>query len=218
MTNPYVDELSMMTYLSKFPEATLKSGAPIDETQIVKSEPLSKDPEVYDSSIVETTEKKLIVDVQSIVNHESSIDQLNTARLVGKGLEQAFVGYDNVIDVYTDQAGPGDVTVEFTEPIGSPPVKYSVIKVDTNHFQVHFSPESAGVYKANILINGFSIEENPHEILTTDIIKVTKPEIQSDNRANMEVNNSYFDSLIPVVLIFSLILLVGGMDHSYKPL
>ena len=217
MTNPYVDELSMMTYLSKFPEATLKSGAPIDETQIIKSKPLSKDPEVYESSIEEKTEKKLIVDGQSIVNHESSIDQLNTARLDGKGLEQAFVGYDNVIDVYTDQAGPGDVTVEFTGPIGSS-VKYSVVKVDNNHFQVHFSPESAGVYKANILINGFSIEENPREILTTDIIKVTKPEIQSDNRANMEDNNSYFDSLIPVVLVFSLILLVGGMDHSCKPL
>ena len=29
MTNPHVDELSMMTYLSQFPEAELKEGAPL---------------------------------------------------------------------------------------------------------------------------------------------------------------------------------------------
>lgn len=29
MVNPHVDELSMMTYLSQFPEAKLKDGAPI---------------------------------------------------------------------------------------------------------------------------------------------------------------------------------------------
>ncbi len=29
MTNPHVDELSMMTYLSQFPEAQLQPGAPI---------------------------------------------------------------------------------------------------------------------------------------------------------------------------------------------
>ena len=29
MVNPHVDELSMMTYLSQFPDAHLKEGAPI---------------------------------------------------------------------------------------------------------------------------------------------------------------------------------------------
>ena len=29
MINPHVDELSMMTYLSQFPDAKLKEGAPI---------------------------------------------------------------------------------------------------------------------------------------------------------------------------------------------
>lgn len=39
MVNPHVDELSMMTYLSQFPDAKLKPGAPISKKKLKKGDP-----------------------------------------------------------------------------------------------------------------------------------------------------------------------------------
>ena len=101
--------------------------------------------------------------------------------LDGEGLQYAFVNNDNVVDVYTEKAGPGDVTAEFTGPSGFPPVKQNVIKLDGNHVKVHYSPRRVGMYRVNVFFNGFPVEDKPREIPAIDLHKIviTGPGIQS---------------------------------------
>ena len=42
---------------------------------------------------------------------------------------------------------------------------YSVIKLGINHIQIHYTPRNAGMYKADILLNGFPVKNKPCEIL-----------------------------------------------------
>ena len=249
MTNPHVDELSMMTYLSQFPEAELKEGAPIGpkedpkditkvkvsgsgitgdgarvgkpakiivdcsesgvapvtakvttpsgDTRDIEFEPKSKGSKVYEGNYVPEEPGHYGVEVEFDGEplpdspYQVPIGNPDGVR-IGDRPELAFVDEDNVIDVFTNEAGPGDVTAEFTGPIGSPPVKHSVVKVDDNHVQVHFTPETVGVYKANVLFNGFPVEDKPLEIPAIDLSKVivTGPGIQSGNPAKAE---TYFD-------------------------
>ena len=251
MINPYVDDLSMMTYLSQFPEAKLKEGAPVGPKEDLKNitkvkvsgsgitgegtrvgepaiiivdcsesgvapvtakvttpsgdicdiefEPKSKGSKISDGTYIPEERGYYWIEVD--FDDEPLPDSPyqvpiggnpDRVRIDGEGLKLAVVDEDNIIDVSTDKAGPGDVTVEFTGPIGSPPVKQSVVKVDDSHVQVHFSPETVGVYKANVLFNGSPVTDKPCEIPTIDLRKVivTGPGIQSGNPAKAE---TYFD-------------------------
>ena len=124
--------------------------------------------------------------------YQVGIGKPESARVSGDGLDKAFVGEDNVIDVFTDGAGPGDISVKFDGPPRARPVVQNVAKVDDNHYQVHFSPQDAGVYDTDICLNGFPIESKPRKIPTIDLskIQVTGPGIESGNTAEKE---TYFN-------------------------
>ena len=120
--------------------------------------------------------------------YQVPIGKPEAVRIGGDGLEMAFVGEDNIIDVFTDEAGPGDVSVKF---IGQPTtslVVESIVKVNGNHHQVHFSPHDPGVYDANVCFGGFPIENKAHRIHAIDLdrIKLAGPGISSNCKENVE--------------------------------
>ncbi len=118
------------------------------------------------------------------------IVQPENVRLEGDGLKHAFVGLDNVIQCFTEEAGPGDITAEFDGPIGMTPVKYEIYHVDDDHCQVHYDVETAGLYSVNILFNEFPVEKEPRTIPAIDLSKCTVmgPGINSGILANEETN------------------------------
>ena len=120
--------------------------------------------------------------------YQVPIGKPEAVRIGGDGLEMAFVGEDNIIDVFTDEAGPGDVSVKFRGPPRASPVTENVVKVDDNHYQVHYSPQDAGVYDTDVCFNGFPVEDKPRKIPTVDLskVEVTGPGIQSGNPAKGE--------------------------------
>ena len=250
MTNPHVDELSMMTYLSQFPEASLKEGAPIHSKDEVKTDitkvnvsgpgvtgdgaqtgkaapifvdcaesgiapitgkvttpsgnvqqiefkPKSKSSNVFEGSYIPKEPGYYGVEIEfdgePIANSPFSvaIGDPTAVRLDGEGLEHAFVGkeHDNVIDVYTDNAGPGEVTAVFNGPS---PVEQNVVKVDDNHYQVHYKVDNPGDYETKVCFNGVPVETKPRVIPTIDLnkVKVTGPGIESGNPAKAK---TYFD-------------------------
>lgn len=250
MTNPHVDELSMMTYLSQFPEASLKEGAPLNSKDVVKTDiskvnvsgpgitgdgaqtgepapiivdctdsgvapvtakvttpsgdvkeiefkPKNKSSTVFEGSYVPKEPGHYGVEVDfdgepvSGSPFQVAISDPSAVRLDGEGLEHAFVGkdHDNVIDVYTDKAGPGEVTATFNGPS---PVDQKVVKVDDNHYQVHYQVDAPGKYETNVCYNGLPVEAKPRIIPTIDLskVKVTGPGVESGNPAKAK---TYFD-------------------------
>ena len=254
MTNPHVDELSMMTYLSQFPEAELKEGAPIHSkdddvqnditkvkvsgpgitgdgaevnkpapifvdcsesgvapisakvttpsgnTEEIKFKPKGSSSKEFEGSYMPKEPGHYGVEVEFDGEplpdspYQVAIAKPSAVRLDGEGLEHAFVGdeYDNVIDVYTDEAGPGEVTVEFTSPVGAAPVKQSIVNVDDNHCQIHYKVDDPGIYEAKVCYNGIPVENKSRQIPTIDLskVKVTGPGIESGNPAKAK---TYFD-------------------------
>lgn len=73
-------------------------------------------------------------------------------RLDGPGLHAAVQNSDNIVDVFTEGAGPGEVDCAFTQPDGSElPTQSEVVKVDDDHYQLHYSPEEAGMIQAQVI-------------------------------------------------------------------
>ena len=232
MTNPHVDELSMMTYLSQFPEASLKEGAPIggakepvDPTKVKvsgagvtgegakvgSSAPIIVDCEesgVAPVSAKVTTPSGNTVDVplnpkggkpkakvfEGAYNpsepgdytvevtfddqplpdspYNVAIGDPSAVRVGGDGSDVAVVGEDNIIDVYTDQAGPGNIDVDITGPSGAPPVKPDIHKVGDDHYQVSYKPEKPGPYQAAVNFNNMPTASKPLQINAVDPTKV----------------------------------------------
>ena len=247
MTNPHVDELSMMTYLSQFPDAELKEGAPIgasdaaptDITKVkvdgpgitgngaqtgkpapinvdcgesgvapisaivtgpdgkpkeINFEPSSKGSDKFNGSYVPDAPGVYNVEVKFDGEplpsgpFQVAIGDPSAVRLDGDGLERAFVGkdHDNIIDVYTENAGPGDIAVDFKSPPGAGPVEYDVKKVDDNHHQICYHVDQGpGNYEANVLYNGVPVEDKPRVIPSIDLDKVivSGPGVESGNPA-----------------------------------
>ena len=170
---------------------------PSGDTEDIEFESISKGSKVYEGAYIPNEPGyyriQIKFDAEPLPDSPYQVPISNPDRVhIGVGPELAFVDEDNVIDVFTNEAGPGDVTVEFTGPIGSLPVKQSVVKVDDSHVQVHFTPETVGMYKANVLFNGSPVTDKPCEIPAIDLRKVivTGPGIQSGNPAKAE---TYFD-------------------------
>ena len=113
--------------------------------------------------------------------YQVAIGKPECVRISGDGLDKAFVGEDNVIDVFTEDAGPGNVSVKFSGPPRAGPVVENVVKVDDNHYQVHFSPQDAGVYDCLVCFDNFEFIDKHRIISAIDLesVRITGPCIDS---------------------------------------
>lgn len=74
-------------------------------------------------------------------------------RLEGPGLYAALKDTDNVVEVFTEGAGPGDIDCQFTWPDGSvADIQSEVVKVDDTHYQLHYTPHEAGMLQTQVNI------------------------------------------------------------------
>lgn len=101
------------------------------------------------------------------------IGKPGAVRLSGEGLVHAVLAEDNVIDCFTEKAGPGDISAEFDGPS---PAKWSVTKEGEHHQKLHYQVDTNGVYNTTISYNGVPVHD-PYSISTTDPgrCKVTGP-------------------------------------------
>ena len=75
----------------------------------------------------------------------------DAVKLEGPGLHAAVQNSDNVVEVDTEGAGPGEIGCSFSRPDGSTaPVQCEVTKVDETHYQLHYTPLEAGVLQAQV--------------------------------------------------------------------
>ena len=130
--------------------------------------------------------------------YQVGIGKPESARVSGDGLDKVFVGEDSVIDVFTDGAGPGDISAKFDGPPRARPVVQNVAKMDDNHYQVHFSPQDAGVYDIAIFHNNCQVFQSHCSVSAFDINKVkvlgpaihSKVEINEETYLDIDLSNS----------------------------
>ena len=77
--------------------------------------------------------------------------------LSGSGMQYAVLGRDNVIDVCTQDAGPGELACTFVGDVGTPPVEPVITKLDDTHYQVHYTPRAIGTYKVTFRYGGLAV-------------------------------------------------------------
>ena len=80
--------------------------------------------------------------------------------LAGPGLETAVKDVQNVIDVFTENAGPGEVEAEI-KSVGAraPPVETFVTQVSDNHFQVRYTPRDSSDVEATVTFGGHPVDD-----------------------------------------------------------
>ena len=107
----------------------------------------------------------------------------NAVSLDGSGLEKAIKDKPNVIDIYTDKAGPGEVeAVMRSQDPNAPPVDVVVEKVGDDHFQVVYTPHDASDVDADITYAGIPVRDT-FQIPVMDLakIKLDGPGVEAGN-------------------------------------
>lgn len=104
----------------------------------------------------------------------------NAIRLDGSGLENALKDKPNVIDVFTDNAGPGEVACEMQSlDESAPPVDVAVEKVADNHYQIVYTPHDASDVKANVTYGGVPVgDELQIPVIDAAKVNVSGPGVE----------------------------------------
>ncbi len=112
----------------------------------------------------------------------------DVVQLAGPGLECGFVDANNVIDVFTEGAGPGEVEVEIqTLDESAPPVDAYVTQVDDDYYQVTYTPHAVGTVEAQVTYGGFPVEDKKTiQVCDPLKVKVDGPGVESGILANQE--------------------------------
>lgn len=106
----------------------------------------------------------------------------SAVRLDGSGLGKAFKDKPNVIDVFTDKAGPGEVGVEMQSVNqNAPPVETTIEKVADDHYRITYTPHDSSDVEANVTYAGLPVEEEKRLIPVCDVtkVKLTGPGVES---------------------------------------
>ena len=164
----------------------VKVTTPNGETTVVELTPTGQT-NVLSGAYVPTEAGVHTVEVkfagEAIPNSPFSANICNPSKVTlgGPGLEKAIKDADNVIDVFTEGAGPGPVAVEFKGPQGAHPVKHSIQPVGDNHYQIHYSPHDVGNYEVAVTYAGLPVEPSKVKVPCIDPskVKVEGPGLQS---------------------------------------
>nr|CAD7264189.1 unnamed protein product [Timema shepardi] len=159
LVSPNMDEQSMMTYLSQYPNAKLKQGAPLR-------------PRTNPNSSGDVTSKKggRMCDVVSGIG----------VRAYGPGIEPSgpVVGAPANFTVETFSAGKGQVDVAIENPHGeAEPVDIRFNKDRNLTYSVSYTPKLEGNHNVSVKFAGREIPKSPYTVLVEghagDASKVT---------------------------------------------
>ncbi|XP_060647920.1 uncharacterized protein LOC132785712 [Drosophila nasuta] len=141
LVDPNVDEQSVMTYLSQYPNAKLKDGAPLRE----KTDPNS------------------VISVPTVVSPPS----LEGLRAYGPGLEPTgtIIGTTVKFTVETVAVGNGDVEVDVEAPSGEIERAYAYFNNDMNlTYTISYMPKEVGTHKVVVRFSGYEIPNSPYYV------------------------------------------------------
>ena len=112
-----------------------------------------------------------------------SIGDPNAIRLDGPGLDSAFKEKPNIIDVFTNNAGPGEVAAKMKSlDSRAPPVDVEVKKVDDDHYQVVYTPHDPSDVEASITYGGVPVGDKKHiPVIDLSKIKLEGPGVEAGN-------------------------------------
>lgn len=119
-----------------------------DELGVFVGEYLPVEPGVYDLEV------KCAGEAISKSPFTVSICDPAAVRVEGPGLHAAVQDSDNVVEAFTEGAGPGEIDCLFTRPDGSmAAVQSEVMTVDDTHYQLHYTPFEAGMLQIQVNTN-----------------------------------------------------------------
>ena len=165
-------------------EKTTVELTPTDEEGVFSGEYLPKEPGHYDLEVKFADEE--LKDSPFRV----PICDPSVVRLEGPGLEIAVKDVQNVIDVFTENAGPGEVGAEI-ESVNknAPPVEVFVTEVDDNHYQVRYTPNDTSDVEVVVTYGGHPVEEKRTvPVCDTAKVIVDGPGVESGVLANKETH------------------------------
>ena len=163
-------------------EAQAVELVPTEEEGVFAGEYMPKEPGYYGLEVKFADE--------DIPNSPFQVPICNpdAVQLSGPGLECAATGANNVIDVFTEGAGPGKVGIEFqSQDESAPPIDSYVTQVDDNHYQINYTPNAPGVVEAQVTYGGFPVEgKKTIPVVDPTKVKVEGPGVESGILANEE--------------------------------
>ncbi len=110
--------------------------------------------------------------------------------LDGPGLASAIKDKPNVIDVFTANAGPGEVGAEMkSQNPRAPPVDVSVEKVADDHYQITYTPHDASDVEAQVTYGGVPVgDKRAIPVVDTAKVKLEGPGVEAGNLARQETS------------------------------
>lgn len=143
----------------------VKVTTPSGEEVTVALAPTEDKPTVFKGSYEPTEPGNYTVEAkfadEPINGSPFSVPISNTAavRIEGPGVETAFTGEPNTIDIFTDGAGPGEVEVDIKYADGKGAPERAVLKkVDDDHYQMDYIPDRAGDLELDVNFGGQPVE------------------------------------------------------------
>lgn len=112
----------------------------------------------------------------------------DAVQIAGPGLETPVREGSNIIDVFTENAGPGEVGIELQalEEGGLPPDSF-VTQVDDNHYQINYTPHAAGDLEVQVTYSGFPVgDKKTLPVCDPSKVKVDGAGIESGILAGQE--------------------------------
>ena len=160
-----------------------------DDEQVIELTPMEDNPAILQGEYL--PEEPGYYDVQvNVASNPAKGFQVPIAnpekvKLSSSSLIFTNPGDTHVVDCYTENAGPGQLSVD----CGSTPLKVEVKPVEEDHYQLLFTAPKEGSYTANVCYNGVPVS-NPIQLMTADPskCKVSGPGINSKVVANKETH------------------------------
>lgn len=165
----------------------IKVKYPSGEVATVEMVPSEKNPGVFTGSYEPTEPGNYSVDAKfADKDIEGSpftvaIGDPAAVRAEGPGLETAFTDVPNIIDIFTNGAGPGEVGLDLQYADGSgAPEMASIEKVDDDHYQLAYTPRKVGEVEANVTFGGVPIGDKVVvPVLDLSKVRIEGPGVES---------------------------------------
>ena len=112
----------------------------------------------------------------------------NAVNVSGPGLKMGTVNGDNVVDVKTTGAGPGELNVFMTESQKKQNVNVTLLPKTDTHYQLNYSPIRPGLYTLQVNYGGIAIDTYLIRVVDLKAIVINGPGIEREIPTNIQTN------------------------------
>ena len=105
---------------------------------------------------------------------------LNAVTVSGPGLKMGYVNGDNVVNVKTTGAGPGELKVFMIENQKKRNVNIALVPKTDTHYQLNYSPSRPGLYTLQMNFSGVSIDTYLIRVVDPKAIVIDGPGLERE--------------------------------------